>query len=224
MIGSFVASSNGAGIFFEGVVKEMPYCADTEDVTVKTLANGNHIRREDKGRECRDSQGRTYFQREMGTGLSQFQKIQTISIIDPVGGRFIHLNPIMKSANVAVMPTAARPQLPLPQRREMVAPRKLDPSMMPVRSTENLGEKEIEGVLAHGDRTTTTYPAGSRGNDEPLKESSERWVAKDLRIVVMTIHDSDENGVTTHKIKNLQRAEPDPATFEVPPDYTVDKN
>lgn len=224
-VGGFVSitSDRGIGAYGGGAIKEKPFCADTEDESVRTLANGNHIRRINRGRECRDSLGRTYFEREMGPGLPQIPNFRTIHITDPVSGSIITLDPRNKIAHVMSMQPNEQSIRRMPIQRSLEPMPKLDKSKLPHRSTEDLGEKEIEGVLAHGKRVTTTYPAGSRGNDEPLKDSYETWSANDLELNVLAISESDENGVTTHRIKNLQQVEPDPATFQVPPDFTVDK-
>ena len=225
IMGGFISitSDRGIGTFGGGVVREKPFCADTEDESVKTLASGNHIRSLRRGRECRDSQGRTYAEREFGPGLPQIPNFKTIYITDPVNGTIITLDARNKLAHLMSM------QPSVPTARDLRLLRTPDPmpkiskSKLPHRSEEDLGEKEIEGVLAHGERNTTTYPAGSRGNDEPLKDSYETWMAKDLGLQLLAISDSDENGVTTHRIKNLQWIEPDPAIFQIPPDYAVDK-
>jgi hypothetical protein len=224
-VGGFVAitSDRGIGAYGGGVVKEKPFCADTEDEWIRTLTNGNHIRRINRGRECRDSQGRTYVEREMGLVPAQVPNPRMIHITDPVDGSIIRLDSFSKTAHVMSMQPNSQSIRRVPVQRAVEPMPKLDKSKLPHRSTEDLGDKEIEGVLAHGERVTTTYPAGSRGNDEPLKDSYETWTAKDLKFNVLAISESDENGVTTHRIKNLQQVEPDPATFQVPPDFTVDK-
>jgi hypothetical protein len=226
--GSFVAvtGDHGLGAYGGQIVKEKPFCADTEDESVRTLASGNHIRSLMKGRECRDSQGRTYFEREIGPGLPQVSNIRTIHITDPLSGTIIMLEPRSKTANMistSHMESDVR-RLQAARTNAPEAPVKVERKLMPARGSEDLGEKEIEGVLAHGIRSTTTYPAGSRGNEEPLKDSYETWTATDLKVNVLMISTSEERGVTTHRMKNLQRVEPDPLIFQVPPDYTVQKN
>jgi hypothetical protein len=47
----------------------------------------------------------------------------------------------------------------------------------PVSTSENLGAQSIDGVPVEGRRTTTTYPAGSQGNDRPIVATSEIWMS-----------------------------------------------
>ena len=88
---------------------------------------------------------------------------------------------------------------------------------------EDLGQQMIEGVLATGTRRTTTYPAGSIGNEQPIRAVSEEWYAPELQILVLTRHSDPRTGDTTYRVTNLSRAEPDPSLFTVPADYTIEK-
>ncbi|MGE5360137.1 MAG: hypothetical protein ACM3NQ_14065 [Bacteroidales bacterium] len=86
---------------------------------------------------------------------------------------------------------------------------------------EDLGEQTIEGVLATGTRTTTVIPAGTIGNDQPIRVVSEEWISKDLGILVLTRHSDPRTGETTYRVTNVNRAEPDPTLFQVPADYKM---
>jgi uncharacterized protein (TIGR02246 family) len=87
--------------------------------------------------------------------------------------------------------------------------------------TESLGTQMIEGSIAGGTRVTTTIPVGIAGNDKALVSTSETWVARDLKLVVLSKHHSLKDGETVTKLKNITRAEPDPVLFQVPPDYRL---
>jgi hypothetical protein len=86
---------------------------------------------------------------------------------------------------------------------------------------EELGTQTIEGVAAAGTRTTTVIPAGAIGNLQEIRIVSEQWFSPDLQVLVMTKHSDPRSGETTYKLTNIVRAEPDPALFIVPADYTV---
>jgi hypothetical protein len=86
---------------------------------------------------------------------------------------------------------------------------------------EDLGEQMIEGVLATGRRSTTVIPAGTIGNDQPIRVVSEQWTSKDLGILVMTRHSDPRSGETTYRATNINRAEPDPTLFQLPADYKL---
>ncbi len=88
-------------------------------------------------------------------------------------------------------------------------------------NTEQLGDMYIEGVQAHGTRTTTTIPAGTIGNDRPINIVDESWYSPDLQMTIMTKHSDPRMGETTFQLKNINRSSPPPYLFEIPPDYTV---
>ncbi len=87
--------------------------------------------------------------------------------------------------------------------------------------TEQLGQKDIEGVLAEGTRTTMTIAAGSIGNERPIEVVDERWYSTELQTTVMSKHSDPRMGETTYRLTKVSRAEPPPALFEVPADYRL---
>jgi hypothetical protein len=89
------------------------------------------------------------------------------------------------------------------------------------RKEESLGMRVIEGVSAEGTRTTTTIPAGSMGNEQPIITVNERWYSPDLQVVVMSTRSDPRTGTTTYKLTNISRSEPALTLFQVPSDYTV---
>ena len=116
---------------------------------------------------------------------------------------------------------AAAPSLPAttvaPGETRERRPAAEDPNV----KTEDLGVQNIEGVLAAGKRTTTTIPAGKIGNVKDIEIVSEQWFSDELQVLVMTRHSDPRSGETTYRLRNILRAEPDPALFTVPPDYQV---
>lgn len=86
---------------------------------------------------------------------------------------------------------------------------------------EDLGRQTIEGVVAAGTRNTTVIPAGGIGNAQEIRIVSEQWFSPDLEVLVMTKHSDPRVGETIYRLTNIVRAEPDPALFTVPGDYTV---
>jgi hypothetical protein len=91
----------------------------------------------------------------------------------------------------------------------------------PGATTEQLGQKVIEGVMAEGTRTTTIIAAGAIGNEQPIKVVSEQWFSPDLQVLVSTRHSDPRSGETVYRLVNIVRGEPDRALFEVPADYTI---
>ena len=89
--------------------------------------------------------------------------------------------------------------------------------------SESLGAKTIDGIPATGTKTTTTIPAGTIGNDKDLAITRETWYSSDLKLVIQSTQTDPRFGETTFSLTNIQRSEPDPALFQVPAGYTIDK-
>ncbi|HZP04614.1 MAG TPA: hypothetical protein VFB43_06925 [Terracidiphilus sp.] len=89
--------------------------------------------------------------------------------------------------------------------------------------TEALGTKTIDGISVEGTRTTNTLPAGTIGNDKDLLTIRETWYSPDLKLVVQSTQTDPRFGETTYTLKDIQRSEPDPALFQVPAGYKVEK-
>jgi len=88
-------------------------------------------------------------------------------------------------------------------------------------STEEIGPQMIEGVMAKGRRTISTWAIGTQGNDRPFQTVSEIWTSPDLNIMVLSKNSDPRSGDNITKLININRAEPDPSLFAPPPDYTI---
>jgi len=87
--------------------------------------------------------------------------------------------------------------------------------------TEQLGERDIEGVRAEGTRTTMTIQANAIGNQAPIVIVSERWYSPELQVVVLTRRSDPRFGETVYRLVNIVRAEPPADLFEIPSDYRI---
>jgi hypothetical protein len=86
---------------------------------------------------------------------------------------------------------------------------------------EDLGQQNIEGVLATGSRATTIIPPGGIGNQQEIKIVSEQWFSPELEVLVLTRHSDPRVGETVYRLINIARGQPDPSLFMVPGDYTI---
>ncbi len=91
-------------------------------------------------------------------------------------------------------------------------------------STEDLGERSIEGVSAFGSRTTTVIEANTIGNDLPIEITTERWFSRRLGSLVMSRHSDPRFGEVTYRLINVSLAEPDPTLFQIPDGFQVTGN
>lgn len=104
----------------------------------------------------------------------------------------------------------------------LVSGRMITPgSSPPVSAKEDLGTRNIEGVIATGTKTTNTIPAGQIGNQQPLQIVDEVWYSDELKANVMTRHSDPRSGETVYRLTNIYRGEPDPSLFQTPPNYTI---
>lgn len=88
-------------------------------------------------------------------------------------------------------------------------------------STRDLGTRNFFGVPARGAQRSYQIPAGEIGNRQPITVSSETWTAPDLQIIVYHKRSDPRSGALVYQLASLSRAEPAPALFTVPSDYTV---
>lgn len=204
----------------------LPYSAEIISRTVQTLSDGTHITSEQKRVEARDSQGRTRHEIYISNGVADPDSNQPVFVFisDPVGGQLIHLNPRQKIATVNLFPTAPRTDgnsaQMTAQSRPAVVKQTMHANSQARPEVEKLGQETIDGVYAEGERVTTVIGAGTQGNDRDITVVTERWLSPDLGIEVLN-KTTDPRGDTTTELKNLSRTEPDPALFQVPPDYKL---
>lgn len=83
-----------------------------------------------------------------------------------------------------------------------------------------LPAREIEGLRAHGERTTWTIEAGKLGNEKPIEIVREVWTAPELVLTLATRDFDPRSGEVSYRLANLKRGEPDPALMKVPADFS----
>lgn len=208
-----------------------PYSATEETETSQTLADGTHIERKwQSARVYRDSQGRT--RRDMyvppGSPGPEESVLLNIIITDVASCVHYSLSPQTHMAMRTAYPPNATRQVTQSSEKTATPASELHPAavvpeeLRPKSTHESLGTQTIEGVLVNGSRMTTTFPAGSMGNDRAIVTVSETWTAADLHgIVVLRTMDDPRSGQRTTRMTNIDRTEPDPALFHIPPDYTI---
>ena len=230
-------------------VKGAPYSAQAVNEMVQTLADGNHIKNSSSSMVYRDSQGRERREETMKgavagvfitdpvDGVSYMltpnskearktpQKVVNFNfstgerggVVGGVsggvgGGRGGQMTTETRSFSFSTGGAG--------QETFVFSNAELNSSKANTK-VEHLGMQTIEGVSAEGTRTTVTIPAGQIGNELPIETVSERWYSPELQVTVMSTRSDPRTGTTTYKLTNINRAEPSPALFQVPADYTV---
>lgn len=87
-------------------------------------------------------------------------------------------------------------------------------------STEDLGDRLLEGVQAHGVRSTLRYTKTDLGETIQVVRIHEVWTAPEMKLIVRVV-DGDPNGIET--VWGLEKISlsPDPSLFQPPPDYPL---
>lgn len=232
----------------EEIVKGAPFSGTMRTESTRTFADGNRIHQENSSKMWRDKEGRLRTEAEimLPPGLSQ-DAPTLITISDPVAKvRYVlepdkkiarklpfapelqvrHLSgPVTAAAGPGVMNIAVAPPADAagPEQRRNVffySARSKQTNDKDAKS-ENLGERDFEGVRATGTRLTTTIPAGEINNERPIEIVSENWYSKDLKTTLMTKHSDPWAGDFTSRLTEINTNDPDPSLFMVPPGYNV---
>jgi len=205
-----------------GTVTDEPYSADTQTEQLKTLSDGTRLHL--KGitlKSYRDDAGRTRAEhfplRTYGVEGGN-EEPTSIVIRDPLAGTVYELNPRL---HVAQLLSPVRQDLTDAVPSLIPTPEPAANMARPEIKTEDLGTQMIEGLLVYGTRITRTVPPGAQGNDQPLVTTTDRWVSRELSILVLMKSQSPTEGDETVRLVNISRDDPSPSLFQVPADYTI---
>jgi hypothetical protein len=188
---------------------------------VQTLADGNTITFETTEVQARDSQGRWYSMTTVPESGEQMAR-KTVNINDPVAGTVSNWSDLGQRVTVSNLPR----RLAAPTACEAnPRPRLLEGPGRRVKSvSEDLGKQTVQGVEAHGWRTTRTYPEGAIGNSAPLVRTEEHWSATSPGLDEITVRqasDDPRTGKMTKELMKFTPGEPDTSIFQAPADYQV---
>jgi len=85
---------------------------------------------------------------------------------------------------------------------------------------EPLGEKAILGILATGTSAQITLPAGAFQKALPIQIADERWISKELPLLMYSRTEDSEYGTLEHRVTRISRNDPPEELFEVPAGYS----
>jgi hypothetical protein len=209
-------------------VKGIPLTADIVNTHVQVLQDGNKITNEETSHFYRDSEGRTRRENTLVLAGHEGDAPTMIMINDPVAHSRFVLNTKRKEADE--MPGPGGPGGP----DVMFMKKHADEQIVTTGGTrsapegketmEDLGTQSIEGVTAHGTRSTHVIPAGQIGNEKPITVTTESWYSDELGMEVLRVHKDPWAGEVTTKVTDVRRGEPDASLFTPPADYKVDKS
>ena len=219
------------------VVTDAPFSADATTTVTQVLGDGTRIEQTTTARFFRDRAGRVRREQTIiGLGaVNGGGSVQTITIDpDPSDGMAYTLDPASRTAmrvprvvfssftlgavrlttgNGAVMMNGS-PAV-------AVAGRAPSPVAGPDARAETLGTRQFDGVSAVGRKITSIIPTGQIGNDRPIEITDERWESAELRLLVYSRNSDPRTGVVEYRLTNINRSEPPPDLFEIPPGYSL---
>jgi hypothetical protein len=175
----------------------------------------------------RDSDGRVRLDRGFGevhmdTGPDAGTDLEEHAVIicDPVQQVIIQLDNANRAATIRHSPVIHGPLSTaafLPYCRVPSNPK--SPSNIVV---EDLGHRTIEGFDALGWRTTMTSPVSNSSPPATIQHIRETWCSDELHAILLEVTSSSPDGPKEETaLTKIERTEPDPALFQIPPDYTV---
>ena len=203
------------------VVRDLPFSATGTVTTRMVLFDGTRIEQKTPAKYYRDSMGRIRREQSI-VGLSSLNPSADsqylVTIVDPVAGYVYTIvgskREVQRTPFFELKPEKVTKTFQKPPDIAVVPPD------LPTRD-EDLGKKEIEGLLAAGRKTTTTIPKGFLGNDRAIEVTDERWESLDLKVLVLSRHHDPRSGEVEYRLNGIKRMEPAKDLFFIPTGYRV---
>ena len=222
---------NTMGFGDVGVVSGYPFHAE---ITVTTASSADTMRKSALRSNnpqwlARDGLGRIRtervtgeFQRDNGPEAGSKVQGRVIVICDPVAETMTQIDTLNLTAKIIHSRPSARSALAGTQ-RSICSARLLAGHPVGRFPVEDLGTRTTAGVEARGERVTMPRLGETAGEESPSGESTtERCCSDSLSAIVLTVYGNTKTGVkSTMAMRNIERSEPDPALFQIPPDCAI---
>lgn len=183
---------------------------------------------------ARDSQGRVRlemtggkFKVEEGEGAGSEEVQHMVTICDPVSQKLVRLDTLNKTATIMTrgplsQRSATQPHAGMQIQRPFCSTFAPGLSVGNVQR-EDLGHQNIEGFDAQGVRTTRPSHALLNGEGTALSFTTETWCSEELGVMPLqvTLPTGSSQTKTEQKLTKIVPGEPDPALFQIPPDYRI---
>jgi hypothetical protein len=213
-------------------ITDQPFAATKYSRIVQNLPDGKQMIKSERHsiRLARDAAGRMRVEgdnppwdcEDLTLPLPPKCPVSSVAVFDPSTGAMTHWPEGEMGAHVAVAMNLSTTQLEDLAKSTLAIPdltRDLDEEGATA-TTEDLGEKTIEGVDSHGVRTTATLPAGHLGNKPPKTTIHEVWVSTTMHLVMKVIDGDPQNEETISGLEHVTLS-PGAALFSPPSGYEV---
>jgi hypothetical protein len=219
---------NTVGYGDVGLIADAPFHAEIVATSSRLVPPEIALREHGPELVARDDEGRVRTERVTGpfkhdTGPDAGSQVQQhlIMICDRAAQALTQIDTLNATAKIV----HARPSAPSSHAQRSFCSSRF-PSHIANGSVEDLGYQTIEGVAAHGLRMTMPK-AGTTANGElsPGESVRDIWCSDELSAVVLTVTENTKTGAKSSvAMRNIERTEPDPALFRIPPDYAVSES
>jgi hypothetical protein len=214
---------NSLGFGNIGIVANNPFQAEVVTTHPESSSLGSrleYVARDNQGRIRTDRTAGKY-KHDTGPEAGTEAEERMIMICDPIAQTLTRIDTLNKTATII----HSRPSAPSTSRLQPAHARTFCSSRLLIGlhlGGEDLGVKTIEGVEAHGEQFTMPMLATSTGGESTSNSTNERWCSDDLSAVVLTVTTNSKAGTKfTVEMQKIERIEPDPSLFQIPPDYAV---
>lgn len=156
------------------------------------------------------------------TMLRRYSPGRLVVIFDCFGGKSMVLQPESKTANVMQTCDGLSPNRETGEPYSQLISSILSVKPRPEVKVEDLGYKEVQGILSRGLKVTAIGgEKDGEWNGQPVAVS-ERWMSDELAAKVLYVGSDLKKQTESHStLTNIKRAEPDSGLFEITPDYTI---
>ncbi len=223
---------------------KQPYTIEFKITSVQTLANGTTITRESTEIQARDSEGRSMMSTTEETPEPGPSPHTYGHMNDPVAGTQSNWDSRTRTVHVITTPPSdlshgcwandagnfrisrsegPRPGKPAPNGTPLPDGGVLVPAQRSQPQMDDLGTTTILGIQVHGRRMTRTIRVGEIGNDQPIVSATEFWSAPSLGLTLRETSDDPRNGKRMREPASISLDEPDPALFQPPEGYEVNR-
>jgi hypothetical protein len=239
---SVPAFSNGQVTHTSTIVNDIGFASDkpftavrvtrsvsgSEDENKETAQRVDHISRDSSGRiriEMRRTTDNVAAKTETETnGTANEELASQILIFDQARGRTVSILPGMHNAWVKETGDSDDSLAQSHPRAysaffTSLAGHQLPPGLV----FEDLGEKNVAGIEAHGFKTTNLgTEKDGEWQGKPIREN-EIWVSDDLALTLLRINtDFRAKSESRMNVLNIERKEPEVSLFEIPDGYKID--
>lgn len=204
------------GVFVTPVASA-PFSGTVEILSKEPLPNGSVYTRRTINHIARNSLGVIYNEmRKLEPPEFQGEpRILSSHIYDPQTRLSTFLTPETHIARQMVLP------VPLHPSANSTPDTNVAPSNAQNLRTQDLGIETVAGLLLHGTRKVRTVPAALSGTGHEITITDDYWYSDDLKVYLALSHKDPRTGEQIVGIIKVDRKEPDPSIFQIPPAYKV---